>query len=162
MLRRGETREERFWFWVNKRGPNGCWEWSGARFWTGYGLVSINGKTVTAHRYAWQITKGPIPEGLLVLHKCNNKICVNPEHLYIGDYGDNMADRINSGSSHRDEKRLLCKLYDEEVQLVRKLLEIGGLTYEAIGRMFKVSQFTIYRIKHDSNFLTRGSAGGEL
>lgn len=96
-----ERATNRFWSRVKKM-DNGCWEWQGARLPAKserypsslpYGLTSLYKKQIRAHRFAWEITNGPIPEGSLVLHHCDNPPCVNPEHLYVGDYFDNMRDR---------------------------------------------------------------------
>lgn len=80
-LRWNLTLEERFWIKVNKDGPNGCWEWKAStangygRFWWGRGKSSL------AHRYSYETTKGPVPEGLELDHLCRNRACVNPDHL---------------------------------------------------------------------------------
>lgn len=93
---------ERFWPRV-KPTPSGCWEWTGARQRTGYGRVSRGGAgngLVGAHRAAWELTRGPIPAGLWVLHKCDNPPCCNPDHLFLGTAKDNNADRGAKGRSH--------------------------------------------------------------
>jgi len=88
---------QRFWDKVNKKAQNGCWEWTSAIRGNGYGaffthLIDEGRKCHGAHRYSWQIVNGQIPNGLWVLHKCDNRICVNPEHLFLGDRTDNMRD----------------------------------------------------------------------
>ena len=90
-----------FWSYVSK--TPGCWKWVGyVHHASGYGGYS----QMKAHRRAWELTNGPIPNGMHVLHKCNNKLCVNPQHLYLGDASDNAKD------TWRDNKRSLkthCK-----------------------------------------------------
>jgi hypothetical protein len=71
---------------------NGCWEWNGPRV-AGYGRVGFNGKDCYAHRIQWVIQFGDIPDNLYVLHKCDNRPCVNPDHLYLGTAKDNARDR---------------------------------------------------------------------
>ena len=77
--------------------PNGCIEWVGGRSTRGYGYVSVLGKSMKTHRAAWQIANGPIPEGLLICHKCDNPPCINPDHLFLGTYTDNNRDKAQKG-----------------------------------------------------------------
>lgn len=74
-----------------------CWNWIGSIGKNGYGYFSKNSKAASAHRVSWEIHNGQIPDGLCVLHKCDNRKCVNPDHLFIGTYYDNIHDKINKG-----------------------------------------------------------------
>jgi hypothetical protein len=82
--------EDRFWEKVDI-GP-GCWTWRGARNTKGYGRLDFNGPYRVAHRVMWELTHGPIPDGLFVLHHCDNPPCVRPTHLYLGTKADNNGD----------------------------------------------------------------------
>jgi hypothetical protein len=91
----------RFWSKVAVAGPDDCWEWQGAIGSTGYGNLDIDGSTVKAHRVSHLLTHGPIPPGLYVLHSCDNRRCVNPNHLRIGTAQDNADDRRIRGRGRK-------------------------------------------------------------
>lgn len=84
---------DRLWSRVAKTGT-GCWEWQGYRLPLGYGQIGVRKKVVLTHRLAWELTHGPIPDGLVVRHKCDNPPCCNPDHLELGTQQDNVNDAI--------------------------------------------------------------------
>jgi hypothetical protein len=100
--------------------PSGCWLWTRERRYTAecrkrnglldYGAFWLDGKYVTAHRAAYQLLTGPIPDGLFVLHRCDIPGCVNPDHLWLGTHADNMADMANKGRRRGGSRRELSGL----------------------------------------------------
>lgn len=91
------TPQERF-GWYYTAGPGAeCWEWRGSRLAGGYGVFLVERKQLGAHRYAWIVAQGAIPDGLHVLHTCDNRGCVNPAHLFLGTHRDNMDDCTRKG-----------------------------------------------------------------
>lgn len=90
---------------VDRGGPEeSCWLWRLGLNPQGYGKVKILGETVRAHRYSWMMHKGPIPEDMLVLHKCDVNSCVNPDHLFLGTASDNAQDRDNKRRGRNSSK----------------------------------------------------------
>lgn len=82
---------------VDKLSHDECWEWKGTKLEGGYGQVRIDCKCYLAHRVSWVLFFGEIPEGTLVLHKCDNPSCINPYHLYLGSQQDNIDDKMKRG-----------------------------------------------------------------
>ena len=97
MLKRPELLQQNFWSHVAKT-PNECWLWT-ARKWGDYGVMRHpeNNTTCGAHRFSWELHFGPIPDGMFVLHHCDNPPCVRPDHLFTGTQLDNMRDRQSKG-----------------------------------------------------------------
>lgn len=144
-----------FWSYVDIRGPEECWNWRGGLHARGYGHFNSFPRQHRANRIAWILTNGEIPEGKMCLHKCNNKKCVNPNHLYLGNYFDNARDKYADPTNVDKHGGSVPKLYDEEVWLIKKLL--GNISQKIIAKMFSVHHHTIGRIKKDDNFKTKGS-----
>jgi len=89
---------------------NSCWTWIGNKNKQGYGYFGLNGKTWKAHRLVWVFAFGKIPGGIFVLHKCDNPMCVNPSHLFLGTHKDNMDDMVAKGRAVNPKKdRVACK-----------------------------------------------------
>jgi hypothetical protein len=137
--------QERFWPKVRK--TNGCWEWVGAR-WQGkfkelrYGKFSVDGRPRPAHRISWELNRGPIPEGMLVLHRCDNQGCVRPDHLYLGTHADNTRDAIERNRMCHGERIWTHKLTAKDVPLIRAMAA-AGVSAEKIGPHFGVVGRTV-------------------
>lgn len=128
--------EERFWLRVEK--AEGCWNWKGARGDHGYGsFTGDGGVAISAHRYSFQLHNGPIPGGLVICHRCDNRACVNPEHLFLGTQRDNVHDMIQKGRQVLPwAERSHCKnghLYDEANTHIRP---DGARRCRACGRHY--------------------------
>ena len=95
---------DRFWKYTAKADPDQCWLWTGYKSGSGYGSLKIDGKQRSAHRLSWELAHGPVPDGLSVLHRCDNPICVNPGHLWLGTPRQNMEDMAAKGRGRTGAK----------------------------------------------------------
>lgn len=130
----------RFWSHV-AHGP-GCWEWQAAiNRVTGYGAFNPYGRTVTPHRFAYELENGPIPKGLLVCHRCDNRRCVRPDHLFLGTHADNNRDSAAKGNRLR-----VARLTVDQVRDIRLLYALEAVSYSEIAVRYGVNEHTIARI----------------
>lgn len=125
-----------------------CWEWRGNRECGGYGRFSMNGKKVKTHRAAYETWVGPIHEGMVVRHMCDNPPCINPEHLELGTQKDNMRDRDERGrhTPVRGEKHGCAKLTWDNVNEIRSLWSTGNYTRKQLAEDFGVALTTIDKV----------------
>jgi hypothetical protein len=121
----------------------GCWEYRHSLTLSGYGRLWVDGKTRRAHRVAWELTYGPIPDGIEVCHRCDNPPCVRPDHLFLGTAEDNAADREAKGRSRGGKPR---KLSTADRAAIRAQYAAGGVTKAAIARAYGVTKTTIGRV----------------
>jgi len=142
MIKRRKSLAERLWEKVNKRSDEECWEWMGSKRGHGYGQIWDEGKMRPAHRVAWELTHGPIAEGLFVLHKCDNRACVNPKHLWLGSIADNQRDMAMKGRSTIGERNPHSRLTEQDVREIRasslkrcELAEIYDVGHQAISQV---------------------------
>lgn len=143
--------EQRFWSKVQQVGQDECWNWKGyVGISNGYGKTSFNNVRGTAHRFAYQIAKGEIPKGLCVLHRCDNKICCNPAHLFIGTLADNVADMVSKNRQHRPDgdKHHNRKLSEAIVREIRTQHSKGNISMRQIAIAKGVYPSVIQNIIH--------------
>lgn len=124
-----------------KTSAGNCWEWQGSLIKEGYGCFKIDGVNHAAHRLSYEAFYGDIPDGLLILHKCGNRSCVNPDHLYAGNNSQNALDALRMGTHG------VAKLSLEDVKVIKQLLAEGDLTHEQIADKYGVTRPTISCIK---------------
>jgi|WetSurMetagenome_2_1015567.scaffolds.fasta_scaffold34565_3 hypothetical protein len=138
--------EERFWNKVNIKDSE-CWEWKGAIGSDGYGHFGVSkGKIVLAHRYSFVLSGKVLKNKEVVMHICNNKKCVNPNHLESGSQSDNMKDAASKNRMKYGENHHMTKLNKKQINQIRMLWKKGLITQKNISKLFKTSQQTISRI----------------
>lgn len=140
----------RFWSKVRKSAQaDGCWLWMGSRggssgnsygvFWGGYELG-----TLYAHRVAYELQNGPIPAGLAVCHRCDNRLCMRGDHLFLGTLADNFADMRAKGRQARGESHHGAKLTEISAREIRARYAAGGVSQAALAREYGVNFRTIH------------------
>lgn len=142
----------------------GCWMWRGSLSKsTGYGKFSFLHGTYLAHRVSWMLFRGLIPEGLFILHKCDNPPCVNPDHLFLGTHAENMRDMLEKGRGNRKittgsfafgEEHRMSLLSNEQVSFIRtsdksyvELAKILGVSAQVVGDAGRGRTYTKVRAK---------------
>lgn len=143
------TLEDRFWEKVDRKSSDECWNWLGGIHMNGYGGFNDGTKSMKAHRFSWILFYGEIPEGKLICHKCDNRKCVNPNHLFLGTQKDNIQDRIRKGRSKYavGERHGNHKLTKETVLKIKQLLK-QGRTQTEIAHIFNIDHRQIHCIEH--------------
>jgi len=135
-----------------------CWSWTAMKNEDGYGCHSFAGESTLAHRVSWIVHNGPIPYGLYVLHKCDNRQCVNPKHLFLGTQKENVHDMRAKGrriwNGNKGMAHPLRVLTVENVLEIRKLHAAGGVTFRALSKQFEVGETQIRRIVRRERWAT--------
>jgi hypothetical protein len=134
---------------IDDSNGTGCWEWKGSLLQTGYGQFyygEIGGKERQgkAHKAAWILFNGAVPEGMFVLHRCHNRRCCNPAHLYLGTHMENMKDRDEAGRTSRGAHRYNFK---RDESLISRIAELRskGAPIDSICKSLEIGRSTYYR-----------------
>lgn len=141
----------RFWEKVDRGEPDECWEWQSVKQEEGgYGRFRVRGSYVNSHRFAYKMEKGEIGDHL-VLHKCDNRECVNPRHLELGDQSENMKQAYNRGRidlpDNSGENNGNAKLTDSDVAEIKRLMLTTSMSDEEIAERYPVSVVSIKGIR---------------
>ncbi len=124
-------------------GGDACWEWKGyVSRPPGYARISDGGTQYYAHRWAYESFVGPVPTGMYVCHRCDNKSCVNPYHLFVGTHTDNVRDAAKKGLNVRGVRQSFAKLNPDKVREIRRLFA-AGQAIGALARKYQVTYATI-------------------
>lgn len=141
--------------------PDQCWLWTGAETSYGYGHFSVNGRLWLAHRTSYFIFTGRDPKELLVCHKCDVRLCCNPNHLFLGTHDDNQKDMAQKGRSAQGDRHASkthpekikrgeiaprAKLTDKDVTDIRRIYKDGGISASQLAKRFDVTPSNIQRI----------------
>lgn len=148
------TLDARFWSKiVMGETPDDCWAWTGATTAFGYGVLGVGGRkagNVRAHRHSWALHFGPVPDGLWVLHRCDNPPCCNPRHLFLGTQTNNMRDAVQKGRHsgpprHTGQANRSAKLDEDDVRAIRALAA-QRVNQDIIAAAFGVTQALVSEI----------------
>jgi hypothetical protein len=142
ILMRAETLEVKLTRRLGLMTAAGCIEYTGCLS-NGYGSIRHHGRSMYAHRIAWELAHGPIPKGLFVCHTCDNRACVNVLHLFLGSCADNLRDMVVKGRSNRGEQVNTARLTPHDVLQIRAGAEPAPL----LAARYGVTKETIYNVR---------------
>lgn len=139
-------------FWENVNKTTTCWNWTGSKYSNRYGRFGYDYKRESVHRISFKLKNGEIPNNLLVCHICDNRACVNPEHLFLGTCKDNLQDMSKKGRAYNGDKKGIkngrAKLTDKIVLKMRKEYKNGNISYKKLGEKYGlVESSATYAIK---------------
>lgn len=141
----------RFWSKVDQSGgPGACWLWTTGCFSGGYGAFTVRRKVKKSHRVSWELTNGPIADGMFICHHCDNPRCVNPSHLFLGTPADNMHDRDKKGRACRTpgSERWSSKLTEADILDIRARYVPRKVTLAFLAEEYGVTFQDIWHIVH--------------
>ncbi len=141
-----DLRVQRFWDKVKIGAPDACWPWQGAIMHDGYGNIKWSDGFRKAHRVAYELRYGPIPDGMMVCHRCDNRACVNPAHLFLGTNSDNLQDMGRKHRSKWDAHPEMTKITRKQAREIRQAYATGSKTIESIEAEYGLSKSHVYAI----------------
>ena len=133
-------------FWEKVKKTEYCWEWIAGKSPDGYGKFKVNGTTVRAHRFSWELKYGTIPKGLLACHKCDNILCVRPGHLFLGSPSENTRDMLSKNRGGYGTKNGSNKLSWISVCEIRQHYKTGEYSQQEIANTYGVNQTLVSAI----------------
>lgn len=142
---KGLSLAERLLKYSKPNAETGCIEWTGHTS-HGYGRIVINRKSVAAHRLVWELRNGSIPDALMICHKCDNRACINPDHMFLGAHADNMADMVAKDRQAKGVNHGNSKLNESVVKSIRS----DQRSHKDIAAEFGVSRSLVGQVKSDS------------
>jgi len=150
LMHNASCRQKAVWLKAQTVPVGDCWNWSGGCHGVGYGCVPAKlHASRYAHRAMYELAVGPIPKGYYVLHTCDNRLCINPAHLWAGTHLENIKDmqakQRHSGGSMPNESNPWCKFSDEQIAAIRKARALG-IGKRQIERDFGISETHFYRV----------------
>ena len=131
-------------FWPKVHKTESCWIWTAAQGPNGYGEFNHQKKHMQAHRVSWALHFGAIPAGLRVLHRCDNRLCVRPDHLFLGTAKDNTTDMLQKEREARGKMLPQAKLTAADIPIIRTSSDSG----DVLAARYGVSKSTISMIRH--------------
>ncbi len=135
-----------FWEGINILDKNSCWEWKRSVNKDGYGRTGVAGQDLIAHRVAYFLHYNENPMQLVVCHKCDNPICCNPHHLFLGTNKENTLDMVSKGRNQIGENHIRAKITEEEVSKIKELYLTGNYHHPDLAKLFSISKRQIGRI----------------